>query len=100
MLLGRLAKYGDIEPIGSTDASATLAGHDWGYYVGDKSNGMRVYSFVAINQVDSFSGDIKDFFDYVTDHDGFPADSQNLIGMLIAKSQIPCVFVFIGLNYY
>ncbi|KAK4146603.1 concanavalin A-like lectin/glucanase domain-containing protein [Dichotomopilus funicola] len=74
-----LAKYGDIQPIGSTDASATLAGHDWDYYVGNKSDGMRVYSFVAISQIDSFSGDIKEFFDYVTDHDGFPAETQNLI---------------------
>ncbi len=40
-----------------------------------------VYSFVATSNINSFSGDAKDFFNYLTSNEGYPADTQNLIGM-------------------
>lgn len=40
---------------------------------------MRVYSYIAPNEVKSFEGDIKPYFDHVTATQGFPADTQHLI---------------------
>lgn len=42
---------------------------------------MKVYSFVAMSNMNSFSGDAKDFFNYLTRNEDYPADTQNLIGM-------------------
>lgn len=39
---------------------------------------MTVYSFVADSQVDDFSGDLLDFFDYLVQEQGF-STSQYLI---------------------
>lgn len=39
---------------------------------------MTVYSFVAASQVNDFGADIKDFFDYLVENEGF-AQSQYLI---------------------
>jgi xyloglucan-specific endo-beta-1,4-glucanase len=45
---------------------------------------MQVYSFVAMSAIRSFSGDAKDFFNYLKDNEAFPADTQNLIGKSLA----------------
>ena len=42
---------------------------------------MRVYSFVSPSgTINSFSADVKLFFDYLTSNQNFPASTQNLIG--------------------
>ncbi|KAK4121664.1 glycoside hydrolase family 12 protein [Parathielavia appendiculata] len=74
-----LAKYGDnTYPVGSVSGTVTVAGNSWTLYAGS-NGGMQVYSFVAMSAMNSFSGDAKDFFNYLTDNEAFPADTQNLI---------------------
>jgi xyloglucan-specific endo-beta-1,4-glucanase len=40
---------------------------------------MQVYSFVAPQQLNSWSGDVKQFFTYLQYNKNYPADSQYLI---------------------
>jgi xyloglucan-specific endo-beta-1,4-glucanase len=44
---------------------------------------MKVYSFVAPSPVTNYSGDIKNFFTWLTSNKGYPASSQNLIGKFL-----------------
>lgn len=75
-----LARYGSIQPIGSQIATATVAGQTWELWYG--SNGsQKTYSFVASSPMTSFSTDIMQFFDYLTQQQGFPASSQYLIDL-------------------
>lgn len=73
-----LGRYGSVNPIGSYTTTVTLAGRSWSLYVGYNGS-MKVFSFVAGSPVSSFSGNIKDFFNYLASSQGFPASSQNLI---------------------
>jgi xyloglucan-specific endo-beta-1,4-glucanase len=41
---------------------------------------MRVYSFVAPSNMNSFSGDAKEFFKYLERNEDYPSKTQNLIG--------------------
>ncbi|KAH8807312.1 putative endoglucanase [Xylogone sp. PMI_703] len=74
-----LARYGSIQPIGSQIDTATIGGQTWALWYG--GSGQQTYSFVASSPVNSWSGDIKDFFDYLTSNHGFPATSQYLIDL-------------------
>jgi hypothetical protein len=60
--------------------TVTIAGQTWDFYVGGHNGEMAVYTFAASSTITSFSGDAKDFFDYVTEHQGFPASTQHLLG--------------------
>lgn len=40
---------------------------------------MEVFSFVAANPLTSWSADIKEFWTYLSDQQGYPAASQYLI---------------------
>lgn len=40
---------------------------------------MKVFSFIAPEQRTGFSGNVKEFYDYLTDNQGFPAASQYLL---------------------
>lgn len=74
----RLAKVGDVYPIGDSVGTVNIGGVDWDLH--DGFNGaMHVFSFVAPQPVNDFDGNIKDFFDHITQNSGFPADSQNLL---------------------
>ncbi|KAL5344138.1 concanavalin A-like lectin/glucanase domain-containing protein [Aspergillus crustosus] len=73
-----LAQYGSATPIGDVIATATLAGTTWEIWNGYNGD-MNVYSFVASEAVNSFNANIKDFWDYLTDNQGYPADSQYLL---------------------
>ena len=73
-----LAALGGAGPISSTygaDGSATpvatvtVAGHSWKLYKGPNGS-TTVYSFVASSTVNSFSGDLMDFFEYLTSSQG------------------------------
>lgn len=74
----RLGRYGEATPIGEQVASAELGGTTWEIWNGMNGD-MEVYSFVASEAVNSFSADIKDFWDYLTDNNSYPADSQYLL---------------------
>jgi xyloglucan-specific endo-beta-1,4-glucanase len=76
----RLAKYGNIQPIGSQIGTANIAGVNWALWYG--GSGQQTYSFVAPSPITSWSGDIKQFFTYLANNHGFPASSQYLIGKL------------------
>lgn len=76
----RLGRFGGVQPIGSSQGTVTVANQSWELWVG--SNGdMKVFSFVAPSAIKSFSSDIKGFFDYITNNNGFPASSQYLLSM-------------------
>ncbi|KAK4504735.1 hypothetical protein PRZ48_002697 [Zasmidium cellare] len=81
-----LAAIGGAGPISSTyDAqgnptpigSATIAGTTWDVYKGPNGQ-MTVYSFVAPSQVTDFSGDLRQFYAWLVENDGFE-ESQYLI---------------------
>ena len=76
-----LGRYGGVQPIGSYKTTVNLAGRSWSLYVGYNGS-MKVFSFVAPGAVSNFSGNIKDFFNYMAANEGFPAASQNLISKL------------------
>lgn len=55
-----------------------ILGQQWELF--DGYNGaMRVFSFVAPSQRGSFSGDLKAFYNHLTQNNGFPASRQYLI---------------------
>lgn len=84
--MNRLANLGGLTPIGSPIGTVKAAGRDWELW--DGYNGaMRVYSFVAPSQLNSFDGEIMDFFYVVKDMRGFPADSQHLLSMSYHSNQ-------------
>jgi xyloglucan-specific endo-beta-1,4-glucanase len=75
----RLAKYGSIQPIGSVIDSATIGGTTFDLWGGGSST-QYTYSFVASSPITDWSGDIAQFFAYLTQNHQFPATSQYLIG--------------------
>jgi len=74
-----LARIGDIYPIGKSTMQVTLGGHTWDLWIG-MNGAMKVFSFVAPTPVNSFSADVKDFFNWLEKNQNFPASKQNLIG--------------------
>lgn len=81
----RLGHYGNPTPIGGQKESANVGGTEWQLWYG--TNGpQQTYSFVASSPINTWSGDIKQFFDYLTQHHQFPADSQFLISTFISPS--------------
>ena len=64
-------------------ASVNLAGSSWSLYKGPNGS-TTVFSFVAESQVNSFSGDVKDFIDYLVSNQGL-SDSQYLISVGAGK---------------
>ncbi|KAK0707380.1 concanavalin A-like lectin/glucanase domain-containing protein [Lasiosphaeris hirsuta] len=74
-----LGRYGDVYPIGSSVGCVTIAGKSWDLWTGYNGS-MRVYTFVPVSgAINSFSADVKDFFNYLQHYQRFPASSQNLI---------------------
>ncbi|KAI7236392.1 hypothetical protein KC330_g3721 [Hortaea werneckii] len=64
---------GDAETI----ATPTVAGYDWSLYKG--SNGAQtVYSFLPSDSINSFSGDVYEFFSYLINNQEFD-ESQYLV---------------------
>ncbi|KAI4155550.1 MAG: hypothetical protein LQ340_000941 [Diploschistes diacapsis] len=74
-----LARYGNIQPIGSQIDTPTVGGQTWELWYGGSE--QQTYSFVASSPINSFSGDIKQFFDYLAQNHAFPASSQYLINL-------------------
>ncbi|KAG7393459.1 hypothetical protein PHYBOEH_006087 [Phytophthora boehmeriae] len=62
-----LAAIGGAGPISSTGSSidkTTIAGNEFSVYSGPNGD-MMVYSFVADKQINSFDGDLMEFFNYL-----------------------------------
>jgi xyloglucan-specific endo-beta-1,4-glucanase len=77
-----LAKLGSIEPIGGspTRTGISIAGHTWDLYSGGGS--QHTYSFVANpGPLYSFSGDLKAFWTWLQQNEGYPASSQYVLSM-------------------
>ncbi|KAF9890644.1 hypothetical protein FE257_005775 [Aspergillus nanangensis] len=75
-----LARYGTIQPIGSQVDTVDVGGTSWELWNGMNGD-MNVFSFVVSDPITSFSGDISDFWGYLTENQGYPADSQYLINL-------------------
>lgn len=73
----RLARYGSVQPIGSQIDTASIGGYTWELWYGGST--QQTYSFVSATPITSFSGDVMDFWHYLTTNHGFPASSQYLI---------------------
>ncbi|KAM3066056.1 hypothetical protein ACMFMG_010605 [Clarireedia jacksonii] len=68
--LAAIGGAGPISSTGSPVATATIAGSSFKLYSGP-NGATTVYSFVAVNEVTSFDGDLMDFFTYLIDNQGF-----------------------------
>lgn len=67
--LGALGGAGPISSTGSPIATPSLAGSSWKLYNG-KNGQMNVFSFVASSNVQSFSGDLMAFVNYLSSNNG------------------------------
>jgi xyloglucan-specific endo-beta-1,4-glucanase len=74
----RLGKYGDIGPIGSSQGTVNVGGQSWTLYYG-YNGAMQVYSFVAQTNTTNYSGDVKNFFNYLRDNKGYNAAGQYVL---------------------
>lgn len=69
--LAALGGAGPISSTGSAVATTTIAGVSFSLYSGPNGD-TTVYSFVAESETTSFSGDLMDFFNYLSSNQGFP----------------------------
>ncbi|KAH8693329.1 mixed-linked glucanase [Phaeosphaeriaceae sp. PMI808] len=72
-----LGRYGNVYPIGSSQGQVNVGGRQWELFYGLNGQ-MKVYSFVASSPINSYSGNMKDFFTYLANSKGYPASSQYL----------------------
>ncbi|KAL1961442.1 hypothetical protein VTO42DRAFT_170 [Malbranchea cinnamomea] len=78
--LAALGGAGPISETGSPIANPTVAGVNWNLFEGYNGN-MHVYSFVAAGgSVENFSGDLKDFLNYLGSEQGMD-QSQYVINI-------------------
>lgn len=77
--MARLARLGDVGPIGESTGMVTVDGTEWELFIGMNGD-MKVFSFVAPSSVNDFSGDAKQFYNHLETEQDFPVSSQNLIG--------------------
>ncbi|KAL7818624.1 glycoside hydrolase family 12 protein [Trichoderma gracile] len=73
-----LGRYGDIGPIGSSQGTVNVGGQTWTLYYG-YNGAMQVYSFVAQTNTTNYSGDVKNFFNYLRDNKGYNAAGQYVL---------------------
>jgi len=67
--LAALGGAGPISSTGSAVATVTLAGHSFELYSGPNGD-TTVFSFVAVSEITSFTGDIMTFLTYLIDNQG------------------------------
>lgn len=72
---------GGVYPIGNKVTTVTLAGYSWDLYVGPNGS-MKVFSFIPSDGSwkFSFNADLKLFFNYLAQNQGYPINNQHLIG--------------------
>lgn len=80
--LAALGGAGPISATGQPIATPSVAGKSWRLYYG-LNGSMKVYSFVATSNVSNFSGDLKEFFNYLARSQGFPT-SQWMKGAAVS----------------
>ncbi|KAI1069078.1 hypothetical protein NW752_011553 [Fusarium irregulare] len=73
-----LGRLGGVQPIGSKVGNANVEGRTWEFWSGMNGN-MRVYSFVAPSPVYDFNSDVKQFWNYLANTQGYPASRQYLL---------------------
>jgi xyloglucan-specific endo-beta-1,4-glucanase len=71
--LGALGGAGPISSTGSPIATPDVAGHSWNLYEGLNGE-MNVFSFVASSNIESFSGDLIEFVNYLVENQGVGGD--------------------------
>ncbi|EAW20396.1 glycoside hydrolase family 12 protein [Aspergillus fischeri NRRL 181] len=79
-----LARYGTVQPIGKQIGTATVGGRSWEVWYGTSIQAgaeQKTYSFVAGAPIKTYRGDLKAFFDYLSDTQSFPATTQYLINL-------------------
>ena len=74
----RLDRLGGVYPIGSSTGIVSVDGRDWELFVG-YNGAMKVFSFVAHSRRKYLNSDVKNFFNHITNTQGFPARSQYLL---------------------
>lgn len=67
--LAALGGAGPISSTGSSVATPTIGGYSWDLYSGTNGD-TTVYSFVASSDIESWSGDMMDFFTYLVENEG------------------------------
>jgi xyloglucan-specific endo-beta-1,4-glucanase len=70
-----------VWPIGTKVTTVNIAGFNWDLFVGPNGS-MKVFSFIPADGSWklSFNADVKLFFNYLAQYQGYPASQQNLIG--------------------
>jgi xyloglucan-specific endo-beta-1,4-glucanase len=71
--VGALGGAGPISESGSTVATPTVAGSSWDLYSGMNGQ-MRVFSFVAKSNQESFSADLYEFVSYLSKNQNVSGD--------------------------
>lgn len=77
--LGAIGGAGPISSSGSPIATPSIGGVSWKLYKGPNGS-TTVFSFVATSEQTNYSGDIKAFFTYLVNSQGFPS-SQYLLSI-------------------
>lgn len=80
--LGALGGAGPISSTGSPIGTPTVGSASWDLYEGYNGD-TEVFSFVATSSQENFSGDLKDFLDYLSNNQGVPTSQylqDNQIG--------------------
>lgn len=76
----RLGRYGNVGPIGSSQGQVTVDGRSWELFYG-LNGAMKVYSFVASSPINTYKGNVKNFFTYLASSKSYPASTQYLTSM-------------------
>lgn len=71
--VGSLGGAGPISESGSTIATPTVGGSTWDLYSGTNGQ-MKVYSFVAQENQNSYSGDLIEFVKFLQNNQDLSAD--------------------------
>ncbi|KAF2622527.1 glycoside hydrolase family 12 protein [Macroventuria anomochaeta] len=69
--LSALGGAGPISSTGSAIATVTIAGNQFKLWKGPNGQ-MTVFSFVAVNPINSFNGDLNEFLIYLRGYQGLP----------------------------
>lgn len=77
--LAALGGAGPISSTGSTIDTPTIGGYTWDLYTGPNGD-TTVYSFVASSSIESWSGDMMDFFTYLVENQGV-SDSKYITSL-------------------
>lgn len=95
--LSAIGGAGPISTTGSPIATATIAGSSFKLFSGP-NGATTVYSFVAVDAVKSFDGDLMEFMTYLIEKQGFSSDqylntlqagTEPFIGMSNYPSRFP-----------